>query len=282
MKPGADTLSPAGRAILAADPVWAAYAIADLRPDLARLCRWSVSPELGGLALLYTGLKPSILLTAGRAEGVAAALCALDLPPSLLLSIQPSHLNSVQLHYPHITTECMLRMHMKRCQNNPKPDHITRPLSREDHWRLRDLYEAGGQFAPDAFDPGQLDDGFFFGIEDNDGSLQSAGGTHIAYSSARWPSSRAAGLRPQDGDSLDAILFRGVAAIGNIYTRPDCRGKGYGTAVTASILRAVKSAGISTIVLNVNARNLAAQSIYEKLGFERHSLFLEGLAWRCH
>ena len=56
--------------ILSQDPVWAAYAIADLRPDLARHCRWLVAPDASGLALLYVGLAP-ILLTSGSLEGVA-------------------------------------------------------------------------------------------------------------------------------------------------------------------------------------------------------------------
>ncbi len=271
-------LTPEGRAILASDPVWAAYAIADLRPDLARHCRWAVSPQKGGLALLFTGLEPPILLAAGTSDGVHAALGDIDLPQELSLSIQPSHLTALQLRYPDVDTECMLRMNFAPRKNQPPPVRPAVPLSQMDLQRLQDLYRCGGEFAPDAFDSSQLDDGFFFGIEDKDGSLLSAGGTHITYSAARSPFARAVGRQPRRDDTLDSILAEGVAAIGNIYTRPDCRGKGYGTAVTASILHALQAANYGTIVLNVSAHNLAAQSIYEKLGFVVHCRFLEGLA----
>lgn len=271
-------LSAEGRAILAEDPVWAAYAIADLRPDLARYCRWAVSPQKGGLVLLFTGLEPPILLAAGTTEGVHTALGSIDLPPELSLSVQPSHLPAVQSGYPCIDTECMLRMRFAPRTNVPLPVHTAVPLSRMDLQRLQDLYRCGGEFAPDAFDSSQLDDGYFFGIEDKDGSLLSAGGTHIAYSSTRSPSARASGAQPRNSDAIDAILAEGVAAIGNVYTRPDSRGKGYGTAVTASILHALQVANYGTIVLNVSAHNLAAQSIYEKLGFSMHCHFLEGRA----
>ena len=172
----------------------------------------------------------------------------------------------------------MLRMNFAPRTSLPPPVHAAVPLSRMDLQRLRDLYHCGGEFAPDAFDSSQLDDGFFFGIEDKDGSLLSAGGTHIAYSSARSPSGRAAGTQLRNIDTIDAILAEGVAAIGNIYTRPDSRSKGYGAAVTASVLHALQAANYGTIVLNVSAHNLAAQSIYEKLGFSVHCHFLEGLA----
>ena len=266
--------------ILAQDPVWAAYAIADLRPDLAPFCRWTVAPDASGLALLFTGLEPPILFTAGSSEGVAAALNDAALPEEIFLSVRESHIPAVQQHYARVERHEMLRMALAPCQQMPEPSVPTVPLSTADELRLQSLYQHGGEFAPDAFTTSQLRDGFFFGIEDRRGHLAAAGGTHIAY---RRKNATSPGLRKshrQQSGSIDCILAQGVAAIGNIYSRPDCRGRGFGTAVTARITQALQADGYNFIVLNVSKQNLVAQSIYEKLGFARHCLFVEGIAKR--
>ncbi len=264
--------------ILAQDPVWAAYAIADLRPDLAPFCRWTVAPDASGLALLFTGLEPPILLTAGSSEGVAVALNDAALPEEIFLSVRESHFPAVQQHYARVERHEMLRMALAPGQQVPEPTVPTVTLSTADELRLQTLYQHGGEFAPDAFTTSQLRDGFFFGIEDRRGHLAAAGGTHIAY---RRKNATSPGLQKshrQKSDSIDCILSQGVAAIGNIYSRPDCRGRGFGTAVTARITQALQADGYKFIVLNVSKQNLVAQSIYEKLGFARHCLFVEGVA----
>lgn len=71
------------RRILYSDPVWAAYAIADLQPRMADRCRWFVggvdenvdgrlqTAEVTGLVLLYAGFEPPILFAIGPAAAVA-------------------------------------------------------------------------------------------------------------------------------------------------------------------------------------------------------------------
>ena len=58
-----------------------------------------------------------------------------------------------------------------------------------------------------------------------------------------------------------------VAALGNIVTHPDYRGKGFGKAVTAGLCQSL-SEHVDNIGLNVKADNAAAITLYEKLGFE--------------
>ena len=147
------TASEAVLEVLSQDPVWAAYAIADLRPDLARHCRWFVSGDASGLALLYFGLEPPILLTAGEPEGVAAALSTAELPPELFLSILPSHLPVVQRYYRHVSPQKMVRMALPQGKHIPWPAWPARRLSPSDANRLTALYRHGGDYAPDAFDP---------------------------------------------------------------------------------------------------------------------------------
>ena len=105
--------------------------------------------------------------------------------------------------------------------------------------------------SPDFFYPSMVTDGVFFGVYEGD-ALVAAAGTHL--------------FAPEEH----------AVAIGNIYTRRDCRGRGLGCAVTSAVLDVVKDAG--TVGLNVKASNHAALRLYESLGFVRHCPFYEGLA----
>ena len=270
------------RAILSHDPVWSAYAIADLRPDMARFCRWLVAPDASGLALIYSGLEPEIPLTIGSVDGIAAALNDAELPERVFLSVRPEHLPVIWRHYPQVDGDEMLRTALPPERHVPAKSHCVVPLGRAGGHRLQSLYRHGGDFAPDGFAAYQLDDGYFFGIEDADGALAAAGGTHIVYMSDRPRPSDSNDSLHQHDDALDGILAQGVAAVGNFYTKPDFRGRGYGKAVTAAIIQALRADGYGLIVLNVSKRNLAARSLYEKLGFATHCQFVEGCTNRSH
>jgi predicted GNAT family acetyltransferase len=91
----------------------------------------------------------------------------------------------------------------------------------------------------------------FYGIWDG-GTLVAAAGTHV------WS--------PAEG----------VAAIGNVFTRPDCRGRGYATRCTAAVMVEALRAGMDVVILNVRDGNTPAIHIYEKLGFQRYCMFWEG------
>jgi len=68
----------------------------------------------------------------------------------------------------------------------------------------------------------------------------------------------------------------GAAAIGNVYTRHDRRGRGLGRLTTSAVLGELS--GVETIGLNVRADHEAALHLYESLGFARHCQFYEALA----
>ena len=93
------------------------------------------------------------------------------------------------------------------------------------------------------FDPKMLETEQYFGIR-NSGGLVSAAGVHVY--STRYK----------------------VAALGNITTHPDNRGKGYGKMVTGRVCKSLLDDGIDHIGLNVKADNVGAIKCYEKLGFE--------------
>ncbi|MCP4609381.1 MAG: GNAT family N-acetyltransferase [Planctomycetes bacterium] len=65
-----------------------------------------------------------------------------------------------------------------------------------------------------------------------------------------------------------------VAALGNIATHPDCRGRGYGRIAAAKVCKSLLKE-IDDIGLNVKADNTSAIKCYEKLGFEATGSFGE-------
>lgn len=71
----------------------------------------------------------------------------------------------------------------------------------------------------------------------------------------------------------------GIAAIGNVATAPEFRGKGYAGSVTASLVQDLWKE-VKYIGLNVRADNTAAIKVYEKMGFVFHSSHEEILAKR--
>lgn len=249
-------------AILSADPNWSAYALADLQPAFEPYCRWltAESADGPGVVLVYSGFAPAVLLTVGSAAAVETILQQTpDLPQTVYLSVPEEHFAAVDRFYDNQADHrSMLRMVLPSGVQLTDADaslrRSVRRLTPADADRLSALYAHGGPFTPDAFDPAQLAEGVFFGLADAQGALVAAGGTHVVYRG------------------------EGIAAIGNIYTRPDSRGQGHARAVIAAIVSALQADGVHTIVLNVNQHNEKAQALYQKLGFKIHCPFIEGIA----
>lgn len=250
------------RAILDREPFWCAYALADLQAEFQPYCHWSVvhgeAASGDGLAVLFTLLDPPALVTVGSADAVRSALNQLDLPDAIYLNVREEHLPIVQEKY----TLPSGPIHMRRMGWTQPPaasaDSSIRPvrLTPPDAERVRQLYQHGGPFTPDAFDVYQLENGIFFGIEGENDDLGAVGGTHIV-----------------DWD-------HGVAAIGNMYTHPDRRGRGYASAILHALWNEFQAHGITTVILNVDQRNAGAQRLYERMGFTMHCPYIEGIAER--
>jgi len=126
-------------------------------------------------------------------------------------------------------------------------------LGAADIAQVRSLFE-GQKDMPDAFLPEQLDAGPFYGIM-ADGQLAAVAGVHVVSSRFR------------------------IAAIGNVYTHPAWRGRGFAKAATAAVARELQSAGVGIIVLNVARSNRAAIRAYQALGFAAHGEYYEGVAY---
>jgi ribosomal protein S18 acetylase RimI-like enzyme len=118
---------------------------------------------------------------------------------------------------------------------------------------LKRLYadgESTGE-SPDFFYDSMVPNGVFFGVFEG-ADLIAAAGTHL--------------FAPDEH----------AAAIGNIYTRRDRRGRGLGRQVTSAVVHRLRH--LKTIGLNVREDNAPAIRVYQSLGFVKHCDFKEAIA----
>jgi predicted GNAT family acetyltransferase len=78
----------------------------------------------------------------------------------------------------------------------------------------------------------------------------------------------------------------GVAALGNVATLPELRGRGLARGACAALCLLLLADGIETIALNVRADNAPAIAAYTQLGFELATTYTEAslerlLSGRC-
>jgi ribosomal protein S18 acetylase RimI-like enzyme len=235
-------------AFLKQDRIYAAYAIGDLESSLFTQCQWFGAEndgEMQALALFFTGLDPPALFTMGNTGGVATILDSALQPERAYFTCRAEHLLVVEAYYDLGEIEHMFRMAIVPADFRSFPGPTVKlDLSYLD--ALRRLYRLGGG---DAFAPYQLRDGVYYGVEVN-GQLISAAGTHLV-----------------------SPTF-GVAGVGNIFTHPNHRRRGYGTACTSHVVEELLAQGLD-VVLNVNRENTEAIGIYERLGFRKHCPYIE-------
>lgn len=244
--------------LLETDPVWAVYPLADLQPAFAPYCHWGLAEDAAGsgIAMLFTALTPPILFLMGPNPVAAKALAQLSLPDEIYLNLRSEHLSLLS---PSYTIGEHVHPMWRMVLTTPRDEQPTHPglvrLQASDSDAIQQLLAHGGPFTPDAFEPYQLEDGVFFGIRTEDGGLAAVGGTHIIDRAHQ------------------------AAAIGNMYTHPAQRGRGYGGTILGAIVHTLRSQQIERIILNVDQQNPAARRLYEKHGFQVHFSYIEGI---CH
>src|SRR5205823_13545241 len=67
----------------------------------------------------------------------------------------------------------------------------------------------------------------------------------------------------------------GIAAIGSVYTRPEARGRGYASAITAAVTAELLAGPYRDVILNVAVANEPAARIYRRLGYREHCRYRE-------
>jgi ribosomal protein S18 acetylase RimI-like enzyme len=236
------------RTLLQRDRRWCVYALGDLTPRMFDKCRW-FTPDL---ALVLHDYGTSILF----AHGIGSIREALEhVRWPVHLQVQPDALDKVR-RYATVTNEkYMQRMTLEK-RTSIGVDPRAKRLTGADAGALVKLYqdgEATGE-SPDFFYSSMVTDGVFFGVYEDQGLIAVAG-THLV------------------------ARDEGAAAIGNVYTRRDRRGRGLGKLVTAAVIDELRD--VETIGLNVRVDNRSAIRVYESLGFVKHCDFREALAARA-
>ena len=235
------------RKLLETDRIWSAYALADLDPEWNEFSEWYL--HLDSLILIFRAFNPSILFAMGHPQGLE--ILFKEIPNDRYTYTLLGYSRAIIRDRLKIKTENhMWRMALK---SEGFPGTLAEgvvKLREADLDSIQKLFN-GHPDRPDAFTPVQLKTGIFYGTYLGE-DLISIAGTHIL---SHWAS---------------------VAAIGNVFTRPDQRGKGYATRVTARVVKEALDQGIKTIVLNVAMDNTPAITCYRKLGFWPYCGYYEG------
>jgi len=233
------------RTRLRRDPGWSVYALGDLAPAMFSKTLW-FAPDL---TLVVQDYGTAILFAMGPGSVREALACVAG---PVHLQVQRDALDEVARHAAVSSPRLMWRMTWTGARLT-SPGAVTTRLAARDVPALQSLYADGESQgdSPDFFFPSMVADGVFHGIYEGS-ALVAAAGTHLL---AREES---------------------AAAIGNVYTRHDRRGRGLGRLTMSAVLGELS--GVETIGLNVRADNDAALHLYESLGFARHCQFYEALA----
>jgi ribosomal protein S18 acetylase RimI-like enzyme len=242
-------------AVLAHDRVGNCFAIADLAPPMRAYSQYAVAykadvPPATCVVVRHPAFN--VVIAGGAEEGVAVILAQLDLPDGCQVQVMANHIPAIQEYYrfPESLRE-VLRMAVTAdslLASNNTPDRPVEQLTIDDLPKLRDLYAL---YPENHFRQDALEHGTFFGVRDG-ARIVTAGGTHVVTA------------------TYD------IAVLGNIFTRPDERRKGYAAAITTALARELMAQGCRDVVLNVTATNDPAIRMYLQLGFHIHAHYWTG------
>jgi ribosomal protein S18 acetylase RimI-like enzyme len=244
------------RRILQTDRTWAVYALADLAPEYSAFARWHIGADgRPALLLVYSGFEPPVLFAHGSAADIVPLLPEIADLLAFYLSVRAEVADLLRAGgYATPGEKRMSRMLVVPARFLPTA-HTADRLGPADYEALVALHRDGDAVgeAPPFFNAGMLRHGIYYGIREGE-AIVSAAGTHV--------------LAERES----------VAAIGNVYTRRDRRGRGFGAQVSGAVTAELLRLGLRTVVLNAGESNDAAMRIYERLGFERYCEYREGIA----
>ncbi len=247
-------------AFLNRDRLYAGYALCDLEDTYFDSCQWFLTLDAQGaargLAMEFGRLDPVVLFVMGEPEAVRATL-EQDLTPAYVqLTAQPEHLPALEQRYRLRHIRDMLRMTARKADFKPaKEQERAERLTTADLAELNRIYRLASATAFAAY---QLESGIFYGIKVN-GRLVATAGTHVISPAQR------------------------IVAVGNVFTHPHFRGRGFAQAVTAAVTaEALRGFGPdqpgqpeALAILNVRADNAPAIRAYMNIGYTEACQFVE-------
>ena len=242
------------RARLEVDRAWAAFSLADLDLPQSTHAHWFGPLAGSSVVLVYDAYDPPIVVCHGDVDECNATLAEPDVrarTSSAYLNMTPEQSVVLSHHFGRFDGRRMVRMLLHDVPSSAPLQAVER-LGPPDLDALQALY---AEEPPAFFLPSQLRDGVYFGVREGAG-LVAVAGTHVV--------SRVAS----------------VAALGNVHTRRDRRGRGLAMAVTGAVVRELRHRNTQTSVLNIVATNDAARRVYERVGFREYCVYDEGVATR--
>ena len=171
-----------------------------------------------------------------------------SLPSVLYTHATPALLDTLAERYAIEDAEPHRKFALERTDLLDQHAVETEILTREQLDEVESFYAAA--YPGTWFAPRMLATGRYVGVR-HDGRLACIAGVHVH--SPTWR----------------------VAALGNVATLPELRGRGLARGACASLCRLLLDDGIETISLNVRADNGAAIASYERLGFAPVAEYVE-------
>lgn len=220
------------------------YGLADLEEPYWSSSTWYRRGD-AVVAVLDLGGDPAVYAIAADDEKAAATLDLLadlgpDLPDRFLITgpvgvVEPLRAtHAIDWVGPHV------KMHLADPGRLTEPDPRVEWLDRGAADEVIELRATDHDISA-FFIPELLDSGYYGGIR-VDGALVAIAGVHVLSETY------------------------GVAAIGNVFTHPDHRGRGLASALTATVAHRLLPVA-PMVGLNVQTTNVAARTVYERLGF---------------
>lgn len=233
---------------------YTAYALGQLEPGLFERTQWywARGDTGSGLVLHSRGGLGDATFVTGDVDALAAILSIHPGPANTYATCQPQHVDELQRVYRLANQQPMIRMAVRRDRFVAVGSVPTVALSGIDIRRVNSLY--GSEGGPSYYVPEHIDAGVYRGVI-VEGRLVAVAGTHVVS------------------------RHEGVAVVGNVFTHPSFRGRGFATvatsAVTESLLRYCED-----VVLTVDPRNLPAVRAYQRLGYREVCQLVEASAAR--
>jgi RimJ/RimL family protein N-acetyltransferase len=249
------------RALLEPRRLYAAYAVGQLSPDLLPLVEcWRGSAEElpgdGAFVMYSRGGLGDAMFCMGDSACLDAVLSLHAGPRQNYATCEPRHVETMRRYFKLSSERPMLRMAVTARTFRPVglggQRVYVRRLDEADSRQLNRLYNSEG--SPTYYSGRQIADGVYFGVLSDD-RLVAVAGTHVVSRE------------------------EGIAVVGNVFTHPRWRGKGYATiatsATTAHLLHACRD-----VVLTVDPENTPAVRAYERLGYETECRLIEAAVTR--
>ena len=242
--------------ILKTDRIWAGYAICDLESPLwERSAFYCVHRGKSCALVLHVDTKSFQVLTAfGITEGVNAAWLQIPLPEKAWISLRTETEMKHFCRFYHVNDlQSMWRLHLPKFSARISAHNY--PVTQLGVDRQPEIEILLREHEECAYSPEQLQRGVFFGVEDR-GKIVSLVGTHVV--SAKYK----------------------LAAVGNAFTHPKYRSKGYFRTCLSAVLDRLFSMGITDVVANVIQDNLPSLKGALSVGFKKYCPYWEGIAYR--